>query len=156
MVKYIHGDPGRALGRTSPSTPEQHSPVASVQRPSHKILVIEDSPVVRLYLKHTLEAMQDPVCEVSEASNGLEGLQALEHKAFDLVFCDLDMPLLDGRDLCSILRGHGHRSQRIIIFTSDPRSRMEPQFLNDPGIIVLQKPASRLEIWDLVSQLLAD
>jgi CheY-like chemotaxis protein len=111
--------------------------------------------VVRLYLKHTLEAMPSPACEVAEAANGLEGLQALEHKAFDLVFCDLDMPLLDGRDLCSIIRGHGRQQQRIVIFTSDPHSRMEPQFLNDPGIIVLQKPASRLEIWDLVAQLLA-
>src|SRR5262245_49130268 len=116
MGKYSHAGPGRALDRTSPPTPAQQPQSTSVQSQAHRILVVEDSPVVRLYLKHTLEALQPPVT-VAEAANGLEGLQALEKGAFDLVFCDLDMPLLDGRDLCSIIRGHGHQ-ERIVIFTS--------------------------------------
>jgi CheY-like chemotaxis protein len=124
-----------------------------VQGSGHRILIVEDSPVVRLYLKHALESMQPP-CQVDVAANGLEGLNAMEQGAYDVIFCDLDLPLLGGRDFCSIVRGRAQR-QRIVIFTSDYQSRHEPQFLNDPSTVFLQKPASRLEIWSLVGQLLA-
>jgi CheY-like chemotaxis protein len=133
--------------------PDQSLQATREPDPAHRILIVEDSPVVRLYLKHAIESMQTP-CAVDVAADGLQGLAALEQRRYDVVFCDLDMPLLGGRDFCSIVRGKVSE-QRIVVFTSDHQSRHEPQFLNDPNIVFLQKPASRMEIWGLVGQLLA-
>ncbi len=58
-----------------------------------QILVIDDAATVRLYVRQVLEAEG---FYVDEATNGLEGLEkALSHH-FDLVLCDVNMPVMDG------------------------------------------------------------
>lgn len=60
-----------------------------------RALVIDDSLVVRKSLAMALKKMN---FEVSQAVNGLEGLQLLQKRFFDLVLCDFLMPIMDGLD----------------------------------------------------------
>lgn len=57
------------------------------------ILIVDDDPVFRSMVKAVLESYS---CNVKEASNGLEGLQMLQHSLPDILFCDLAMPILNG------------------------------------------------------------
>jgi signal transduction histidine kinase/ligand-binding sensor domain-containing protein/DNA-binding response OmpR family regulator len=67
-----------------------------------KILVIEDNPEIRYYLKESLK----PTYDVLEASNGLEGLQiAIEHIP-DLTITDVMMPEMNGIELCKKIKSN--------------------------------------------------
>jgi len=57
------------------------------------ILVIDDSKLNRAIIKKTLSALN---MKVDEANDGIEGLNALQNKKYDLVLVDIVMPKLDG------------------------------------------------------------
>jgi two-component system, sensor histidine kinase len=60
---------------------------------SLRVLVAEDHPVNRQYMAALLEGMGH---EPFFAGNGLEAVQAIRERRFDIVLMDLHMPLLDG------------------------------------------------------------
>lgn len=57
------------------------------------VLIVDDDPTFRSIVKAVLESYS---CNVKEASNGLEGLQMLQHSLPDVLLCDLAMPILNG------------------------------------------------------------
>ena len=60
-----------------------------------RVLVVEDSPVVREFLVHVLNS--DPAIRVIEtASNGEEALEAVEETRPDLITMDIHMPKMNG------------------------------------------------------------
>ena len=58
-----------------------------------KILTVDDSLTVRLVLA---KAFQSFDCELIEACNGEEGLDAARREKPDLILLDLSMPVMDG------------------------------------------------------------
>lgn len=56
-------------------------------------LVIDDAATVRLYHRGLLESCG---LEVDQAENGMEGLERLNAKPYDLVLVDVNMPVMDG------------------------------------------------------------
>ncbi|SDR98814.1 PAS domain S-box-containing protein [Paenibacillaceae bacterium GAS479] len=56
-------------------------------------LVVDDNQVNRMLLATLLGKMG---CSVDEASNGLEAVEQLDKKRYDIVFMDLQMPVMDG------------------------------------------------------------
>lgn len=71
-----------------------------------KILVIDDSKVVRRIIRSALQGcFQEPI-EVLEAEDGLEGLEILKapERRIDLILCDWNMPRLDGLGFLKQLR----------------------------------------------------
>jgi two-component system, OmpR family, KDP operon response regulator KdpE len=65
------------------------------------ILIIDDEPPIRRFLRTTL-AVQD--YRVVEAATGAEGLSLLRHEKPDLVIVDLGLPDVDGLDLIRRIR----------------------------------------------------
>ena len=61
-----------------------------------KILLIDDERFIRTTLREILEYEN---YEVFEAQDGSEGLQKIRDEEFDLVLCDVKMPILDGLDV---------------------------------------------------------
>jgi DNA-binding NtrC family response regulator len=64
-----------------------------------KVLIIEDEPSIRAVLKDILNDQKELNLEVDEAKDGLEGLAKLESEHFDLAFCDIKMPKMDGMEV---------------------------------------------------------
>jgi len=60
------------------------------------ILVIDDEEIIRVLLRSALEASGH---EVTEATNGREGLDLYRKKPVDLVITDILMPELNGLDM---------------------------------------------------------
>lgn len=58
-----------------------------------RILVVDDSSLVRLYYRSTLEKAG---FEVEQAINGIEGMERVLSQPFDLVIVDVNMPRMDG------------------------------------------------------------
>ena len=63
-----------------------------------KILIIDDEKAIRRALREILE-FED--CTVDEAENGKEGIEKLQKNEYDLIFCDIKMPVMDGIDVLS-------------------------------------------------------
>ncbi|MBU2951596.1 sigma-54 dependent transcriptional regulator [Tamlana agarivorans] len=60
-----------------------------------KILVIEDEAAIRRVLVKILSEENDSY-QVEEAVDGLEGIEKIKNDDYDLVFCDIKMPKMDG------------------------------------------------------------
>jgi two-component system chemotaxis response regulator CheY len=70
---------------------------------SVRVLIIDDSLVMRRILESAIRHSDLELAEVLHAANGMEGLAALEKSAadglpLDLILCDVHMPVLNGLD----------------------------------------------------------
>jgi len=69
-----------------------------------RVLVVDDSMVMRRLIRRTLILTGLPVEHVEEAGNGVEALAALEGAEFDLALVDINMPVMDGEELIDRVR----------------------------------------------------
>src|SRR5690606_25194406 len=81
-----------------------------------RILVVEDHPTNQFVVKSMLDALK---CETTIASNGLEALEALERKEFDLVLMDCRMPGIDGLETTRRIRKELGKTLPIIALTAN-------------------------------------
>lgn len=65
-----------------------------------KILIIDDERAIRRALREILE-FED--FEVDEAENGKEGFLKAKSEAYDIIFCDIKMPEMDGMEVLDAL-----------------------------------------------------
>lgn len=66
-----------------------------------RILVVDDSSLVRLYYRSTLERAG---FEVEQAINGIEAMERVLSQPIDLVIVDINMPRMDGLTFLRALR----------------------------------------------------
>jgi two-component system, cell cycle response regulator len=69
-----------------------------------KFLIIDDDESIRILFKTILKRKFD--CEVSEADNGINGLNALKKDLPDIVLLDLMMPVMDGIETLDAIRAN--------------------------------------------------
>lgn len=70
---------------------------------NHRILAVDDDEVMRSALKRVL---QSEGYEVVLAEDGLELSKTLESTSFDLILMDINLPWVDGYELCTLLKSH--------------------------------------------------
>lgn len=103
------------------------------------ILVIDDSPEVRGFLRRTLEADGHTV---REASDGVAGVNAYREARPDLVLCDIFMPNKDGLEVLRELRRDDATAR--VISMSGGSAIFSRSFLSDASHLgaarVLDKP----------------
>jgi two-component system chemotaxis response regulator CheY len=68
-----------------------------------RILIVEDSPTMRQLLVFALKRIKD--VEIFEARDGMDGLRQVTNDHFDLALVDINMPVMDGLKLISLIRG---------------------------------------------------
>ena len=66
-----------------------------------RILIVDDSSLVRLYYRNILEKAG---FEVEQAINGIEAIEKVQAQAFNLVVVDVNMPKMDGFSFLRALR----------------------------------------------------
>ncbi len=114
------------------------------------ILVVDDSSTVRKFVSVSLE-MQG--FQVSTAKDGMDALEQLPKKKFDLVITDLNMPNMDGFEFIRALRENtDFNDLPVIILTSlaDHTNREQGQKLGVLSYVV--KPFSLEKIQYEVSK----
>ena len=68
-----------------------------------QVLIVEDSPTMRQLLVFALRRLKN--VQIVEAQDGMDGLRQVTGDHFDLAFVDINMPIMDGLKLISLIRG---------------------------------------------------
>ncbi len=77
-----------------------------------KILIIDDEQAIRKALKEILEYES---FDVVEAEDGPTALKRVEKETYDLIFCDVKMPRMDGIEVLTKLKEQGVETPVVII-----------------------------------------
>ena len=101
-----------------------------------KILVIDDEAAIRGALKEILEYES---YEVSEAEDGITGIKLAEKENFDLIFCDIKMPKMDGIEVLEKLKEKGIETP-VVIITGHGTVETAVEALKKGAYDFIQKP----------------
>ena len=80
-----------------------------------RVLLIEDEASIRAVLKDILKDQKELNLDVDEAKDGAEGLAKLESEQYDLAFCDIKMPKMDGMEVLQKAKEKGITTTFIMI-----------------------------------------
>src|SRR6202158_275818 len=121
----------------------------------HRILIVDDSSVMRKIIERSLRQAGLDQAEVVEAGNGIEALAAVNEGPFDLILSDINMPAMDGieflRQLSTIESAKG--TPVVMVTTEGSESRVvEAISIGAKGYI--RKPFTPDQIKERVSPLL--
>jgi two-component system, chemotaxis family, chemotaxis protein CheY len=76
-----------------------------------KVLIVDDSAVMRKIVERALRQAGLEISEVLEASNGAEALVEVQKGSLDIILSDINMPVMDGleflRNLATLEAGKG-------------------------------------------------
>ena len=118
------------------------SPLGTAQsrRRAPSVLVVDDVYEVRR--AHT-RFFHGSEMEVFSAENGAQALDAVRRVMPDVVVTDVDMPVMDGLDLCRQLRSDAATRAVVIVMVTGDASE-QAQAAKDAGCdAILPKPCSR-------------
>ena len=101
---------------------------------SHSVLVVDDSILMRTALKRTIEMSDLDMSDFYEAANGQEALDLLSSNTVDLIFTDLNMPVMDGIELTHRLKASKEYAGIPIIVISTESSKTQIDNLKAEGI----------------------
>lgn len=71
------------------------------------VLVVDDMPAIRRMLRQMLQHLGVRGA-IEEANDGQEAWEILQHRAFELVVCDINMPRMNGLELLRRFRAESH------------------------------------------------
>ena len=90
-----------------------------------KTLIVDDEPVARRVLREDLEQI-DEIALIAEAEDGASALDAIHDLSPDLVFLDLQMPVMGGLDAARLIRT-ADPNAKIVIFTMHESQQMKDE-----------------------------
>ena len=119
----------------------------------HRILITEDSPTMRQLLVFALKRLKD--VEIVEASDGMDGLRKVTSDHFDLALIDINMPVMDGLKLISLIRGEESlKEMPIIVITTEGAKEDRERALSLGADEYLTKPVQAGRVLAVVKGLL--
>lgn len=118
-----------------------------------KVLLVEDSPALRLALGRSLEALG---LEVLEASDGRAALALLATCTPDLLVLDLVLPRVSGYEVCETLRrSPQHRHIPVLVMSGRVLPEDRAQAMEAGADAFLAKPFGLAELRARVTALLS-
>ena len=120
---------------------------------SARILVADDSPMMRQFIILALQRV--PGLQFEEVSDGVTALKKMAEEKFDLLITDLNMPLMSGTKLISLLRRDAAYQQLpIIIVTTEGSDLTRQKALQAGANEYITKPLQTAELVHIVRSLL--
>jgi two-component system chemotaxis response regulator CheY len=116
-------------------------------------LVVEDSPTMRQLIVFALSRVK--VLKVVEADDGVDALKKLSQQHFDILITDINMPMMDGLKLVSMVRkDEVHKDIPIIIITTEGAQEDRQRALSLGANAYITKPIQAPQVISKVKDLL--
>jgi len=126
-------------------------PLEGLAHPPVRLLVVEDDPDLLHLFSLVVEGWSFPV-QLTQASNGFDGLLAIGRTPPDMVVTDLNMPGMDGFQMLRSLKKLGSGFEHLVIAVV---SALSPQDVEargglPEGVAFFQKPIDYARLENLV------
>jgi CheY-like chemotaxis protein len=96
-------------------------PMDDVSAPT--ILIVDDDPDMRLYLRGCLRGLGEAAGPVIDAGDGVEALRWVRADVVGLVISDVVLPLMDGRALRRAIRADAvHARLPVLLISGEPEA----------------------------------
>ena len=149
----ITSEPGKGsmftLTLPLPSAPASAAvvePLQPVDLGSLRILLVEDDDTISQVISQLLSAEGHAV---TGTRNALEAMARTSQEAFDMVFCDIDLPGMDGLELTRLWRQQGLMTP-IVALTARTQTDAEQQSLEAGMNGFLRKPVTGLQLREAI------
>ena len=104
-----------------------------------QVLIVEDSPTMRQLLVFALRRLKN--VQIVEAQDGMDGLRKVSSDHFDLALIDINMPVMDGLKLISLMRGEDTlKDIPIVVITTEGANEDRERALSLGADEYLTKP----------------
>ncbi|MBJ6727731.1 response regulator [Geomesophilobacter sediminis] len=120
---------------------------------TYRILIVEDSLTMRQLISFALNRIRG--ARLVEASDGMEGLKKLSMERFDLILTDINMPVMDGLKLVSLIRSDpGYANVPIIVITTEAAQEDRERALALGANDYITKPMQPSKVYEVARRLL--
>ena len=121
--------------------------------PEYNILIVEDSPTMRQLIVYALKRIKG--VRIVEANDGVDGLKKLSSERFDLVFTDINMPIMDGLKLVSLIRNDSnYKMIPVVVITTEGAQEDRERALALGANNYITKPIQPTKILEVAKSLL--
>jgi len=120
-----------------------------------KVLIVDDSSVMRKIVERALRQAGLELTEVLEASNGAEALVQVQKGSLDMILSDINMPVMDGleflKNLANIASAKG---VPVVMITTEGSEARVVEALSAGAKGYLRKPFTPEQVKERVTPLL--
>lgn len=118
---------------------------------AYTFMIVDDSSIVRKVIMRTLGMTELKDATIVEAENGQQALTKLREAWVDLVFLDINMPVMNGMQFIEALRDDEVLKDTPVIVVSTEGSKERIQRLSELGVkVYLRKPVTPEGLVDAV------
>lgn len=117
-----------------------------------RILIVDDSSMMRAMIKRVVRMTQVPVDEILEAGDGAEALKLLEAHDVQLLLTDINMPVMNGADLLRrVAKNDRWRDLTRVIISTDGSTQRREEAADLAVSCYLKKPFSPEVLRDVLT-----
>jgi|TARA_B110000003_G_C16268348_1_gene385915 CheY-like chemotaxis protein len=113
------------------------------------VLICDDSSFARKQMKRALPEEWD--IEVTFATNGLEGLEAIRQGKGEVVFLDLTMPEMDGYGVLEVIRKEDLNAM-VIVVSGDIQPDAQERVKNLGAMAFVKKPIDKIKATQILTE----
>lgn len=118
-----------------------------------RILVVEDSPTMRQLILFALKKL--PNIAIVEATDGVDALRKLPDHQFDLILTDINMPVMDGLKLLSMVKNNPkYKDIPVVVITTEGKEEDVKTGLSLGAADYIPKPVQTPHLLKIVQDLL--
>lgn len=113
------------------------------------LLICDDSAMARKQVKRSLPDHWD--VDVTFATNGVEGIEAIREGKGEMVFLDLTMPEMDGYGVLRKVKEEGHKSI-VIVISADIQPEARERVMGLGALDFIKKPIDGPKLQDVLKK----
>jgi len=119
-----------------------------------KVLIVDDSAVMRKIVERALRQGGLDLGEVVEAGNGAEALLEVQKGSLDLILSDINMPIMDGLEFLKSLAGVAEaKGVPVVMITTEGSESRVVEALSNGAKGYLRKPFTAEQVKERVAPL---
>ncbi|OUS06056.1 response regulator [Gammaproteobacteria bacterium 42_54_T18] len=113
------------------------------------LLICDDSAMARKQVKRAIPDGWD--VDITLATNGVEGIEAIRSGKGEMVFLDLTMPELDGYGVLEKVKAEGHKSI-IIVISADIQPEARERVMGLGALDFVKKPIDGKKLTEVLNK----
>jgi len=118
------------------------------------ILVVDDSEIMRKMIIRTVNLCGLDIGEIYQAGNGRDGLDQLEQNWIDILFIDVNMPVMDGMEMLQKVRNNPEIKDLPILIISTESNPHRIKEISERGAGFVHKPFTPEKLREKIEEML--